>query len=120
MRSASSTARAPLGEFAYERELRDLAAAGLIELKQTVTREVGAGRLGRHAQAESAAPISTPLVAPSRDAVFHLRACGGSASQDMLAALTELGVARRSESGIEEWELASVAESERRYQMPTA
>ncbi|MQA30170.1 MAG: hypothetical protein GEU82_10065 [Luteitalea sp.] len=88
-----------LSEFAYERELRDLAAAGLMELKQLVTREVapgdwigGHGRIGRG--------DLTPLVHHRETLCFI---CGpGALVQDMLATLAELGVSRE-RIRIEEW-----------------
>ena len=88
-----------MSEFAYERELRELAAGGLIELKQTVTREVApgdwAGRQGRISRADL-----TPLVHHRETLCFI---CGpGALVQDMLATLSELGVARE-RIRIEEW-----------------
>jgi ferredoxin-NADP reductase len=88
-----------LGEFAYERELRDLAAAGLIELKQTVTREVAPGdwdgTRGRIGRADL-----TPLVHHRETLCFI---CGpGTLVEAMLSALTELGVSRE-RIRIEEW-----------------
>jgi ferredoxin-NADP reductase len=88
-----------VSEFAYERELRELAAAGLIELKQTVTREVApgdwAGRHGRIGRADL-----TPLVHHRETLCFI---CGpGALVHDMLTTLTELGVAR-DRIRIEEW-----------------
>jgi NAD(P)H-flavin reductase len=92
------SARTP-DEFAYESELRTLAAAGRIELRQTITRETGAGswqgqrgRIGRDDLA--------PLVHASDTLCF---VCGPPPLvQDMLAAFGELGVARE-RIRIEEW-----------------
>jgi ferredoxin-NADP reductase len=88
-----------LSEFAYERELRALAAAGRIELKQTVTREVApgdwAGTHGRLGRTDLA-----PLVHHRETLCFI---CGpGTLVEDMLAALAELGIARE-RIRIEEW-----------------
>jgi ferredoxin-NADP reductase len=88
-----------LGEFAYEGELRDLAAAGAIELKQMVTREVAPGDwVGSHGRIGRA--DLTPLVHHRETLCFI---CGpGALVEDMLATLGELGVARE-RIRIEEW-----------------
>jgi ferredoxin-NADP reductase len=88
-----------LGEFAYERELRGLAADGRIELKQTVTREVAPGDwIGTHGRIGRA--DLTPLVHHRATLCFI---CGpGPLVDDMLATLTELGV-DRDRVRIEEW-----------------
>jgi ferredoxin-NADP reductase len=88
-----------LSEFAYEHELRALAAAGLIELKQTVTREVAPGDwVGRHGRIGPG--DLAPLVHHAETLCFI---CGpGALVEDMLAALMELGVAR-ARIRIEEW-----------------
>jgi ferredoxin-NADP reductase len=88
-----------LSEFAYERELRALAASEQIELKQTVTREVApgdwAGTHGRLGRTDLA-----PLVHHRETLCFI---CGPAPLvEDMLAALAELGVARE-RIRIEEW-----------------
>jgi ferredoxin-NADP reductase len=88
-----------LGEFAYESELRSLAAAGLIEMKQTVTREAAPGdwigTQGRICRADL-----TPLVHHRQTLCFI---CGpGPLVENMLATLSELGVARE-RIKIEEW-----------------
>jgi ferredoxin-NADP reductase len=88
-----------LGEFAYERELRELAAAGSIELQQMVTREVAPGDwVGSHGRIGRA--DLTPLVHHRETLCFI---CGpGPLVEDMLATLGELGVARE-RIRIEEW-----------------
>jgi NAD(P)H-flavin reductase len=57
------SARAP-GEFAYEEELQQLARAGRIELRQTVTRDLGStdwtGRRGRIGRQDLAPLVHTP------------------------------------------------------------
>jgi ferredoxin-NADP reductase len=88
-----------LSEFAYERELRALAGAERIELKQTVTREVApgdwAGTHGRLGRTDLA-----PLVHHRETLCFI---CGPAPLvEDMLAALAELGIARE-RIRIEEW-----------------
>jgi len=92
------SARTP-DEFAYESELKALAAAGRIEFRQTITREVAAeswqGRRGRIGRDDLA-----PLVHASETLCF---VCGPpQLVQDMLAAFAELGVAR-GRIKIEEW-----------------
>jgi ferredoxin-NADP reductase len=92
------SARTP-DEFAYEAELKALAAAGRIELRQTITREVAAdswiGRRGRISRDDLA-----PLVHATDTLCFI---CGPPPLvQDMLAALGELGVARE-RIKIEQW-----------------
>jgi NAD(P)H-flavin reductase len=92
------SARTP-DEFAYESELKALAAAGRIELRQTITREAAAdswqGRRGRIGRDDLA-----PLVHTTEMLCFI---CGPPPLvQDMLAALGELGVAR-GRIKIEEW-----------------
>jgi len=91
------SARTP-DEFAFERELRELAEAGEIELRQTVTRATDAdwsgarGRLDRQAIAE--------LVHDPATLCFI---CGPQALVDeMPKILTELGIPR-SRIRIEEW-----------------
>jgi ferredoxin-NADP reductase len=88
-----------VGEFAYERELRTLAAAGSIELKQMVTREVAPGDwVGTHGRIGRADLM--PLL-HSRETLCFI--CGpGALVEDMLATLGELGVARE-RIRIEEW-----------------
>jgi ferredoxin-NADP reductase len=92
------SARTP-DEFAYEAELKGLAASGRIELRQTITREAAAdswvGRRGRISRDDLA-----PLVHATETLCFI---CGPAPLvQDMLAALAELGVARE-RIKIEEW-----------------
>jgi ferredoxin-NADP reductase len=92
------SARTP-DDFAYEAELKALAAAGWIELRQTITREAAAhswvGRRGRICRDDLA-----PLVHATETLCFI---CGPPPLvQDMLAALAELGVARE-RIKIEEW-----------------
>jgi NAD(P)H-flavin reductase len=92
------SARTP-DEFAYEAELKALAAAGRIELRQTITREAAAdswqGRRGRLCREDLA-----PLVHATETLCFI---CGPPPLvQDMLGALSELGVAR-ARIKIEEW-----------------
>jgi ferredoxin-NADP reductase len=84
------SARAPR-EFAYEEELRSLARNGRIELKQTVTREVGpedwTGTRGRIGQADLA-----PLVHDAETLCF---VCGPPALVEEMPRLLEaLGVPR--------------------------
>jgi NAD(P)H-flavin reductase len=85
-------------EFAYEAELKALAAAGRIELRQTITRAAAdswQGRRGRIGRDDLA-----PLVHATETLCFI---CGPpQLVQDMLAALGELGVAR-GRIKIEEW-----------------
>jgi ferredoxin-NADP reductase len=88
-----------VSEFAYESELRELAAAGRIELKQRVTREAApgdwSGTHGRIGRADL-----TPLVHHRQTLCFI---CGpGALVEDMLATLDELGVDRE-RIRIEEW-----------------
>jgi ferredoxin-NADP reductase len=92
------SARTP-DEFAYEAELKALAAAGRIELRQTITRDVAAdswmGRRGRISRDDLA-----PLVHATETLCFI---CGPlPLVQDMLAALAALGVERQ-RIKIEEW-----------------
>lgn len=92
------SARTP-DEFAYQEELKTLAAAGRIALRQTITREAAAdswqGRRGRICRDDLA-----PLVHATETLCFI---CGPPPLvQDMLAALTALGVARE-RIRIEEW-----------------
>jgi ferredoxin-NADP reductase len=92
------SARTP-DEFAYESELKALAAAGRIEFRQTITRDAGAdswqGRRGRIGRDDLA-----PLVHTTETLCF---VCGPTPLvQDMLAALAELGVSR-DRIKIEEW-----------------
>jgi ferredoxin-NADP reductase len=92
------SARTP-DDFAYERELRALASAGKIELRQTVTRDVGAeawtgtrGRIGRAALA--------PLVHDPETLCFI---CGPpTLVEEMPRLLDELGIAQ-DRIRIEEW-----------------
>jgi ferredoxin-NADP reductase len=86
-------------EFAYAHELRDMANAGTIELRMTVTRDVGpgnwTGRRGRISQAELA-----PLVHDGRTLCF---VCGPPALvEEMPRVLQALGVARE-RVRTEEW-----------------
>jgi ferredoxin-NADP reductase len=92
------SARTP-EEFAYETELRQLARAGRIEFRQTVTREVGpggwSGTRGRIGEADLG-----PLVHDPATLCF---VCGPPALvDDMPAVLERLGVARL-RIRIEEW-----------------
>jgi ferredoxin-NADP reductase len=92
------SARRP-DEFAYEAELKALAAAGRIELRQTVTRDADPdtwlGRRGRISRDDLA-----PLVHAEETLCF---VCGPPPLvQDMLAALAELGVSRE-RIRTEEW-----------------
>ena len=91
------SARTP-AEFAYEGELRRLAEEGHIELKQTVTRDVGPdwnGQRGRIGPADLA-----PLVHAAATMCF---VCGPPALVDEVPRLLEgLGVPR-SRIRIEEW-----------------
>lgn len=91
------SARTP-GEFAYERELRDLAAAGRIVLRQTVTRATGEdwtgarGRLDRAALSELVHSVNTLCFI-----------CGPPALvMEMKTLLAAIGV-DRSRIRIEEW-----------------
>ena len=92
------SARTP-DDFAYERELRALAEAGRIELRQTVTRDVGAnswsgtrGRIGRAALA--------PLVHDPATLCFI---CGPpTLVEEMPRLLDELGIPQ-DRIRIEEW-----------------
>jgi NAD(P)H-flavin reductase len=92
------SARTP-DEFAYESELKGLAAAGRIELCQTVTREAASdswqGRRGRIRRDDLA-----PLLHATETLCFI---CGPPPLvQDMLASLAALGV-ERDRIKIEEW-----------------
>jgi ferredoxin-NADP reductase len=92
------SARTP-DEFAYEPELRALAATGRIELRQKVTREAASGSwpgtLGRISLADLA-----PLVHTQATLCF---VCGPAPLvQDMLTALNDLGVSPAS-IRVEEW-----------------
>lgn len=88
-----------ISEFAYEPELRGLAADGRIELKQMVTRELAPGGwIGTHGRIGRA--DLTPLVHHRKTLCFI---CGPAPLvEDMLATLTELGVDRE-RVRIEEW-----------------
>ncbi len=68
------SARTP-AEFAYEEELRALARDGRIELKQTVTREVGTGELDG-AAGQNWARRPRAARPRSRDSVFRVRTAG--------------------------------------------
>jgi NAD(P)H-flavin reductase len=92
------SARTP-DEFAYEAELKALAASGRIELRQTITRDADAeswqGRRGRIGRDDLAA-----LVHATETLCFI---CGPTPLvQQMVAALTELGLSRE-RIRIEEW-----------------
>ena len=92
------SARTP-GEFAYERELQSLAREGRIELRQTVTRDVGPedwnGRRGRIRREELA-----PLI---HDPATMCFICGPPALVDeMPRLLNELGIPRQ-RIRIDEW-----------------
>jgi ferredoxin-NADP reductase len=80
-----------LSEFAYEEELRSLAGSGLIELRQTITREAPdewTGKRGRIGRSDLA-----PLVHDPATLCF---VCGPPALVDEIPRqLEELGVARR-------------------------
>ena len=88
-----------LKDFAYEQELRELAKNGLIELRQTVTREV-AGEDWRGARGRIGPADLAPLVHDSATLCFI---CGPPALvHDMPKLLGELGVPT-GRIRIEEW-----------------
>jgi ferredoxin-NADP reductase len=91
------SARTP-EEFAYEAEFRELAARGVIELRQTVTRAAVADWSGSRGRIDRA--ILADLVHQSETLCF---VCGPAAMvDDIPKMLTDLGVARN-RIKIEEW-----------------
>jgi ferredoxin-NADP reductase len=93
----SYSARTP-GEFAYEAELRSLARAGRIELRQTITREASddwQGTRGRIGRADLASLVHDP-----KTLCF---VCGPPALvEEMPKLLEELGIPRQNIK-VEEW-----------------
>lgn len=91
------SARTP-DEFAYEREFRDLAARGVIELRQTITRAVESGWSGARGRIDRRALAD--LVHDPETLCF---VCGPAAMvDDIPRLLAELGV-QKEKIRIEEW-----------------
>ena len=87
-----------LNDFAYEPELRELAAKGLIELRQTITREAGQEWAG--ARGRIGPDVLRPLIHAAATLCF---VCGPPALvHDVPKLLGELGVAPE-RIRIEEW-----------------